>query len=336
MPNGGTDNCMNCRHNRANHRAANIKSAPSHTRQAFCSVHQIPIRDRAWTYCSNINATSPDLTVPINSVGLHANGYRRIPWLGRSQPQKAESITGCDICGASGSEGIEINLETLNCHVEFCSNEHYCEWYEHQSNLLDFEQMYAVGRNELHQAVLCSDVEIITGSDVASDAANQPDYFGWTPLHLAAFLGFDCGVAALIKIGADAKCQDLVGRLPIDLAGAEGHGKIVTKLESISYSTEGDKEAALLQAASLGNLELVEALVNDGVRIECKDYRGRTPLLVAVWGGHYTTTVFLLDSGANIHVIDEYGNTPLKVVDTWRTGIPDELHRLIHEWAKAS
>jgi hypothetical protein len=44
--------------------------------------------------------------------------------------------------------------------------------------------------------------------------------------------------------------------------------------------------------------------------------------------------VFLLDHGASIDVEDDYGNTPLKVVETWHSRKPDELHRLIHEWIK--
>ena len=75
-------------------------------------------------------------------------------------------------------------------------------------------------------------------------------------------------------------------------------------------------------------------LIDAGTQIECTDYRGRTPLLLAVWEGHVTTSVFLLDHGADVLVEDQYGNTPLKSVETWYSRQPNDLHRSIHEWVE--
>ena len=334
MPNGGTDNCMNCAHNRANQQSANVKTAPRHTRLSFCSVHNIPMRDHAWTYCSNINSPDADVTIPINTVGLFSEGYSRIPWLGRTAPIRKETIARCEICHSGEVEGLAINSDALGLQVEFCTNDHYREWQAAQLDSLGLERCYAIGRNALHEAVLQGDLAQLESLSHDSNTLNTVDHFGWTPLHLAAFLGFSDGVNTLIKAGADATIRDGLNELPIDLAGSEGHSDIVNLLIATTFVTSEEKESALLKAASDGNLELVEALINAETAIECTDYRGRTPLLLAVWGGHYTTSVFLLDHGANVNVEDDYGNSPIKTVDTWNARKPSELHRLIHEWIK--
>jgi ankyrin repeat protein len=71
--------------------------------------------------------------------------------------------------------------------------------------------------------------------------------------------------------------------------GSEGYTKIVEALAPITFESEKSRQDALLKAAERGNLELVEALIKSGTEIECVDYRGRTPLSLAVWQGHYTT-----------------------------------------------
>ena len=336
MPNGGTDNCMNCPHNRANQPTANVKTAPRYTRLPFCAVHHIPIWDHAWTYCKNIGSIDPAITVPINTVGLHAEGYSRVPWLGRTAPVRKEGVANCAVCGASGDEYLKIESTPLKLNVAFCSNEHYRDWHKEQLETLGFEGIYSIGRNELHNAVLHEDIDCTTSLASDAELLNTRDLFGWTPLHLAAYLGFELGVSVLIDAGADAKTCDDIGQMPIDLAGMEGFGSIVNTLQTSTFTDQGETERALLKSAEEGNLELVEALINSGVDIECTDYRGRTPLLLAVWGGHYTTTGFLLDHGANVHIEDAYGNSPLKTVETWNSRNPSELYRLIHEWVKKS
>ena len=138
-----------------------------------------------------------------------------------------------------------------------------------------------------------------------------------------------------MEVGCDALAKDLAGHMPIDLAGSEGYTKIVETLVPITFESEKSRQDALLNAAERGNLKLVEALIKSGTDLECIDYRGRTPLLLAIWQGHYTTSVYLLDHGANIRVQDDYGNSPLKIVDTWNSKRPDDIYHLVHKWIQA-
>ena len=335
MPNGGTDNCMNCQHNRANQAAANIKTAQKYTRIPFCTVHHIPVWNHAWTYCTNIGSDHPEINIPINTVGLSSEGYSRIPWLGRTAPFCSEQVSNCQICGVSGNEGIRLKSDVMGIDASFCSNDHYRQWYQAKLDDSGLENVYEIERNQIHQSVLDSDYASFNTHAEIRDNINEADIFGWTPLHLAAFLGLEEFVSRLVEAGSDARAKDCVGNMPIDLAGSEGYTKIVGFLVPITFVSEESRQEALLNAAERGNLELVEALIKSGTDIECKDYRGRTPLILAVWQGHYTTSVYLLDHGANIHVQDDYGNSPLKIVDTWNSKRPDDIYHLVHKWIQA-
>lgn len=54
-----------------------------------------------------------------------------------------------------------------------------------------------------------------------------------------------------------------------------------------------------------------------------------------IWGDYNTTSVYLLDHSANIHMQDDYGNSPLKIADIWNSKRPDDIYHLVHEWIQA-
>lgn len=333
MPNGGTDNCMNCPHNRANHTPINIKTALRRTRVPFCTVHQIPVWDHAWTYCSNYAKEEPNIYSPIYASGLYESGYARIPWLGFAEPVRNFAVTKCETCGNSTESGLLMEVPELEVRAEFCCNDHYHHWWQEQyNNEHGVHHWHVYDRSPLQEALLSPNKLGVNKLIEQYASINHQDRAGWTALHLAAFLGLDSVVDMLISAGADVTLKDAAGLKAIDLAGSEGHSKIVGKLAGTSFGDQESKEAALLSAAAGGNLEIVEALVNDGVNIECRDYRGRTPLLLAIWENHYTTSVFLLDHGANVRAEDKFGETPRSTVDTWNNQTFTELRRLVHEW----
>lgn len=53
----------------------------------------------------------------------------------------------------------------------------------------------------------------------------------------------------------------------------------------------------------------MQSLLNEGVSLEVHDSRGRTPLMLAVIGGHQILVQRLLEKGANTAVVDQGGLT---------------------------
>lgn len=350
---------MNCSHNHANQLPNDVKSGDRFTRLPYCTLRQVHVYDRAWTYCRNFTHKLVDKeapTGPIFANGLWGPGYVRIPWHNLIEPSLRQ-IDSCAICGHDAEQGVSIVLTDYTVH-EFCSNEHYQEWIEnnpHQSALSKDQETFLeiikeghassvreyidakteinfvddYGRTPLHWSVISSRHDI---SDILLNSganANSIDRNKWSPLHYAAFFGDQDTVSSLIKAGADPLLIDRIQMRPIDISGSEGHSEIVSTLLDASYGAEPEKEAALLNAAQQGNLSLVEALVNAGIDIECEDEAGWTPLLKAIYEGHITVSIFLLDQGANVNAQNKYGYTPYSITNTWKTSGMDELKEIV-------
>jgi ankyrin repeat protein len=68
-----------------------------------------------------------------------------------------------------------------------------------------------LGRTPLHWATMYADEKFlrrVLGLPGARDAINVADDDGWTPLHIAGFMGKDEIVSALLEAGADAGVRD--------------------------------------------------------------------------------------------------------------------------------
>lgn len=65
MPNGGTDNCGECRF-----------GAPIEDRRVRCQIRDIKIEAPYWTYCANNQITNPDdIEVPVGPVYIDSGEY---------------------------------------------------------------------------------------------------------------------------------------------------------------------------------------------------------------------------------------------------------------------
>jgi ankyrin repeat protein len=117
---------------------------------------------------------------------------------------------------------------------------------------------------------------IRAGADV-----NKPNGYGMRPLHLA----IDNSDAAMVRLLLQSKA---------DPAAADPTG-----------------ETALIRAAKIGNLDVVEALLDAGAAVDAPDSGFRqTPLMAAARGGYAPVVKRLIERGAQVNAQTRTGLTP--------------------------
>jgi hypothetical protein len=72
-----------------------------------------------------------------------------------------------------------------------------------------------------------------------------------------------------------------------------------------------DAERHLINAARVGDTEVVVGLIQAGTPLDARDARGFTPLILAAYHGHLDTVRALLERGADACAGDNRGNTAL-------------------------
>ena len=140
---------------------------------------------------------------------------------------------------------------------------------------------------------------------------------GISPVAAAAYAGSDAIVEALIAHGADERVADDTGKPPIVYAAARAKLDIVKRLlgRDIDINARYQHQLTLLMWASGADekvseadaIKVVQYLVDAGARIDNRDARGRTALMVAAEGGRAEIVALLLARGADPSLKDEGG-----------------------------
>jgi ankyrin repeat protein len=168
---------------------------------------------------------------------------------------------------------------------------------------------YAADANRAKTAKLLLDL----GAD-----PNLAGRSGVSSIEAAAFNGNDRVVELLLKHGADPGHVDLSGKSAIIYAAARGFTPIVQRLLNarIDVNTRyGNDLTALMWAAGYSNdvpeaegLATVTLLLDNGARIDDRDNRGRSALMIASESGHAGAVDLLLKRGADAKLKDNSGN----------------------------
>jgi tetratricopeptide (TPR) repeat protein len=123
------------------------------------------------------------------------------------------------------------------------------------------------------------------------------------PLTFAVLAGNVPLVELLLKRGAEVNYTDMEGRSPLSVAVQKGHVQLVRLLlrSKARMAAEGLWSSArmLTTASELGNIAMIEELLNNGVAINDKDGFGRTPLIAATIAGQVDAVKALLGHGAD-------------------------------------
>jgi len=152
-----------------------------------------------------------------------------------------------------------------------------------------------------------------------------------TPLNAATFGNDTATVRLLLEAGAEIETPDtFIGLTP--LMNAAGNRNLdavklllakgakvnaVSKTENLPKIQTGTVEfggwTPLLMAAAFGPPEAVKTLLDAGAKIDAQDYRGFTPLMLAVGTDRYDrrTVNLVLSHGADLHPTNHGGETAL-------------------------
>jgi len=140
---------------------------------------------------------------------------------------------------------------------------------------------------------------------------------GISPVAAAAYAGNDAIVEALLAAGADERAPDETGKPPIVYAAAGGRLDIVKRLlaRNIDIDARYANDLTVLMWASGPDEKVPEAeaikvvtyLLEAGARVDDRDDRGRTALMIAAEGGRADIAGLLLARGADSSLKDKAG-----------------------------
>jgi ankyrin repeat protein len=174
----------------------------------------------------------------------------------------------------------------------------------------------------------------------ARAGVNRRDHTDDTSLHRAALTRNAELVALLLRAGADPRAVGkYLNETPLHVSVAYGTTETVRLIAAAGVALDARDHkgrTALWSAAMLDRAGMVEALLAAGVDVDSRDGSGVTPFMVAVrksgatawlllertqdldrgfaaavWGGHPDLAIRLVERGADINAVDEFGRPAL-------------------------
>lgn len=152
------------------------------------------------------------------------------------------------------------------------------------------------------------------GADV-----HTADAHGITPLIAAAYQNHVEVARVLIEAGADVNAQDESQQSAYLISTSEGYLELLQLTLAAGadvHSLDSFNGTGLIRAADRGHVEIIEELLKTDIEIDHINRLGWTALLEAIilgdGGPRHTEVVRLLvDAGADVHLADSNGVTPL-------------------------
>jgi len=174
---------------------------------------------------------------------------------------------------------------------------------------------------------------VADGADV-----NIRDPKGRTPVHVAAFASEDDALRALVEAGADMNALEGQAYDAVTIAAVANDPELMSLAIALGNNpglvTSPYDGTALIAAAHLGQVEVVERLVKAGAPLDHVNNLHWTAVMEAVVLGdggpdHLAVLDALLEAGADRSLADRHGLTPLDhAVRNGYTEMADRLRRM--------
>ncbi|XP_012688345.1 transient receptor potential cation channel, subfamily N, member 1 [Clupea harengus] len=179
------------------------------------------------------------------------------------------------------------------------------------------------GRTSLHIAAAHSKDEIVRLLARKADPNIPGGPKDQLPLHFAACrpTGSHGAVHTLLKLSSkDARLlPDKDGCIPFLLAVESGNVGIVKELlgglseAQLRAQRSGDRDSALHICCRRKDAEMAKILVESGANIDVQNEEGQTPLHIAAWEGDEATLKVFYQGKANPNIADKMDRSPLHV-----------------------
>lgn len=143
---------------------------------------------------------------------------------------------------------------------------------------------------------------------------SQCSSMGNTALILATAMNHKHIAKLLIDNGADTRIANVHGNTALQIAKLNGNKELAQLLLANSTTAvQEDLDDQLINAATNGNIEAVNACIAAGAHVDAKDSKGRGPLIWAAENGYTDIVKLLIDKGANVNASDTFGFTAFRV-----------------------
>jgi ankyrin repeat protein len=160
--------------------------------------------------------------------------------------------------------------------------------------------------------------DLRTQLELSTNGINEVDTEGRTPLSWAAARGDLDAVKTLLRFHADPNVFSSRGQSPLHFTGQNEFSSCGAIMDALllagaeANAVDHWKRTALIYAACNQNaVAPIKLLVDHGADLDAQDLHERTPLSYAARMSRRETLLYLLDSGADPSVPDNWGVTPL-------------------------
>ncbi len=157
-------------------------------------------------------------------------------------------------------------------------------------------------------------IEMIKALVEGGANVNATDFFGDTPLGLAAWRGFEDIVDYLLNKGAQISTDEKVSIKLMTYAADKRLEQLYQELirkGGDAFLSQLKNQPALHWAAAGGSVEIVGDLLKRSFKINETDAYHWAPLHYAAYSGRLKAAKLLLDQGADINALTPLGETPL-------------------------